>query len=227
VNTHHVEGAIREIKQWQDHPGMVQIGLPLQTLTPYGRPEYTPLWKAIADSGLPAVIHSEYGRGISHPPTPSGVTRTFSHLHAYRGTTYIYHLMNMIAEGVFQSFPDLKVIWADGGSDMVTPFMWRMDTFGRPHLEQTPWAPRIPSDYLADTNYFIFTKFDGPGDAPYASEWLSFTGKEDLLMFGSAYPSWKTHAAADLPSGWTEGQRSRVLGDTAAKVFGLDQLVAA
>ncbi len=65
---------------------------------------------------------------------------------------YLYHLMNMIAEGVFERMPNLKMVWADGAADMLTPFIWRMDCFGRPHLEQTPpWAPKMPSDYLPTT----------------------------------------------------------------------------
>ena len=76
---------------------------------------------------------------------------------------YLYHLMNMIAEGVFERFPTLKFVWADGAADFLTPFIWRMDTFGRPHLEQTPWAPRIPSDYLPGHVYFVQGSLDGPG----------------------------------------------------------------
>ncbi len=58
--------------------------------------------------------------------------------------------------------PQLKFVWADGAADLLTPFIWRMDTFGRPHLEQTPWAPRIPSDYLPGHIYFVQGSLDGP-----------------------------------------------------------------
>jgi predicted TIM-barrel fold metal-dependent hydrolase len=163
------------------------------------------------------------GLGITHPPTPSGVTRTYSHLASYEPMTYIWHLLNMIAEGVFQEFSDLKVIWADGAADILTPFIWRMDTFGRPHLEQTPWAPLMPSAYLPGHTYFIHGLLDGPGDADYAAEWLRMTGKEDMVMFGSSYPEWKCASPEDLPGAWTEEQRSKVLGRTAATLFRLSQ----
>ena len=45
---------------------------------------------------------------------------------------------------------------------MLTPFMWRMDCFGRPHLEQTPWAPKMPSDYLPGHVYFVQGASTGP-----------------------------------------------------------------
>ena len=104
---------------------------------------------------------------------------------------YLYHLMNMIAEGVFERFPALKFVWADGAADLLTPFIWRMDCFGRPHLEQTPWAPQIPSDYLPGHVYFVQGRLDGPGDVEFAGEWFGFTGKDDMVMFGSSYPHWQ------------------------------------
>ena len=104
---------------------------------------------------------------------------------------YLYHLMNMIAEGVFERMPGLKFVWADGAADLLTPFIWRMDCFGRPHLEQTPWAPKMPSDYLPGHVYFVQGSLDGPGDAEFAGEWLGFTGKDDMVMFGSSYPHWQ------------------------------------
>ena len=114
---------------------------------------------------------------------------------------YLYHLMNMIAEGVFERLPGLKFVWADGAADFLTPFIWRMDTFGRPHLEQTPWAPRIPSDYLPGHVYFVQGSLDGPGDVEFAGEWFGFTGKEDMVMFGSSYPHWQCGDIHDAAQG--------------------------
>jgi predicted TIM-barrel fold metal-dependent hydrolase len=135
---------------------------------------------------------------------------------------YLYHLMNMIAEGVFESLPQLKVVFADGGGDMLTPFIWRMDTFGRPHLEQTPWAPEMPSDYLPGHVHFIHGAFDGPGDREMAAEWLAMTGKEDMAMFGSSYPHWHTADPSVLPVHWTDEQRDNVLYRNAAMLYGLE-----
>ena len=151
---------------------MVQIGIPLQSREMYGRPQWFPLFEHAANRGLPVAIHVETGTGINLPPTPSGHPRTYEHYATFMPLNYIYHLMNMIAEGLFESLPDLKVVWADGGAEMVTPFMWRMDTFGRPHLELTPWAPQIPSAYLADHVRFVQSNLDGPSDPEIAAEWI-------------------------------------------------------
>lgn len=221
VNPNDIDSAVKEIEKWASHPKVVQIGLPMQTQAPYGRPHYKPLWRAASEAGLPVAIHYEMGQGITHPPTPSGVTRTYQQLVGFSALNFVYHLMNMIAEGVFEEFPDLKIVFADGAADMMTPMMWRMDTFGRPHLEQTPWAPKMPSDYLPGRVFFVNGALDTPGDTEFASEWLKFTGKEDMLLFGSSYPDWQLASAAKLPSAWTPEQRAKVLGGNAAGLYRL------
>ncbi len=151
VNPDDISGALREIAKYRDHPRVVQIGIPLQSRELYGKPQYWPLWEAAIEAGLPVAAHIEVGEGIASPPTPNGHTQTYEQYLSFMSLNFVYHLMNMIAEGVFERFDALKFVWADGAADLVTPFIWRMDCFGRPHLEQTPWAPRIPSDYLPGT----------------------------------------------------------------------------
>jgi predicted TIM-barrel fold metal-dependent hydrolase len=100
--------------------------------------------------------------------------------------------------------------------------MWRMDCFGRPHLEQTPWAPKMPSDYLPGHVHFIHNSLDGPGDVDFADEWLSFTGKQDMVMFGSSYPHWHCADVLALPAAWTPEQREKVCWRNAAQLYGID-----
>lgn len=223
VNPDDIDGALKEIDRWKNHPQMVQIGIPMQTQEPYGRQRFRPLWRAAVDAGLPVAIHWEMGTGITHPPTPNGTARTYQQLAGFQPLTFVYHLLNMIAEGVFESFPDLRIVFADGSADMLTPMMWRMDTFGRPHLEQTPWSPRMPSDYLIDHVFFVNGALDTPGDTDFASEWLRMTGKEDMLLFGSSYPDWQLSEESSLPAGWSDEQREKVLFGNAARLFRLPQ----
>jgi predicted TIM-barrel fold metal-dependent hydrolase len=222
VNPDDVDGALKDIERWADHPRVVQIGLPLQTRELYGKPQFRPIFEEATRRGLPVAVHSETGSGPLHPPTPSGHTRTYAQYAAFTGITYLYHLTNMIAEGVFEAFPDLKVVWADGGADMLTPIMWRMDTLGRPALETTPWAPEIPSSYLRDHVWFVHSKGDGAPDPKFASEWLELTEKTDMLMYGSSYPHWHIEETSELPSGLTDEQREKVLWKNADKLYGLE-----
>ena len=227
VNPEDISGALRELNRWKDHPRIVQLGVPLQTREPYGKPQFWPLWDAAAAAGLPVAVHLETGNSIGLPPTPSGQPRTYEQYLGFSALNYLYHLMNMIAEGVFERTPELRVVWADGAADLLTPLIWRMDTFGRPHLEQTPWAPRMPSDYLPGHVYFVQGSLDGPGDVDFAGEWLGFTGKESMIMFGSSYPNWQLSEPSALPRALSPQQRDRVLWRNAAELYGIEIPAAA
>lgn len=67
VNPNDLDSAVKEIARWKNHRSVVQIGLPMQTQEPYGRPHFRPLWRAACDAGLPVAIHWEQGMGITHP----------------------------------------------------------------------------------------------------------------------------------------------------------------
>jgi predicted TIM-barrel fold metal-dependent hydrolase len=221
VNPDDITGALREIAKYKDHPRVVQIGIPLQSRELYGKPQFWPLWEAAVEANLPVAVHIEVGAGISFAPTPNGVPRTYEHYVSFMALNFLYHLMNLIVEGVFEKMPTLKFVWADGAGDMLTPFMWRMDCFGRPHLEQTPWAPKMPSDYLPGHTYFIQGAMDGPGDVEFAGEWLDFTGKNDMVMYGSSYPHWQ-HNELSLPAAYSAEQRDKLCWRNAAELYGID-----
>ena len=211
VNPDDIAGAVREIEQWRAHPRVVQIGVPMQSRELYGKPQFWPLWEAAADANLPVACTSRPARGSACPRRRPGHP-TYEQYVSFMALNYLYHLMNMIAEGVFERLPGLKFVWADGAADLLTPFIWRMDTFGRPHLEQTPWAPRIPERLPARTCVLRPGQPGRPGDTEFAGEWLGFTGKEDMVMFGSSYPHWQCGDITKLPQALSaEATREGVL----------------
>ena len=61
----------------------------------------------------------------------------------------------------------------------------------------------------------------GERSRPRGADWLRFTGKEDMLLFGSSYPQWSTVSPDDLPPHWIPEQRAKVLGGNAAKLYGI------
>ena len=202
---------------------MVQIGVPLQSRELYGKPQFLPLWEAAADAGLPVAVHIETGTGIGvradavRPPADLPAVRSASW-----ALNYLYHLMNMIAEGVFERLPDLKFVWADGGADLLTPFIWRMDTFGRPHLEQTPWAPQMPSDYLPGHVYFVQGSLDGPGDGTSPASGSGSPARKTWSCSARATRTGSMQRAEHAARGLTAEQRREVLWRNAAELYGLD-----
>jgi predicted TIM-barrel fold metal-dependent hydrolase len=222
VNPEDVEGSVAEIKRWADHPRMVQVGVPLQSREPYGKPQFTPIWAAAAEHGLPVAVGLTGGSGIEYPPTPAGHVRTYPHYAAYTPLNYFHHLATILSEGVLEKVPGLVLVFADGGLDILTPLMWRLDMFWRAQRDETPWVVKPPSEYLRDHVRFCFSSLDGPPGESFAADWLTQMGKDDLLMYASRYPYWSLASPDDIPAGFTADQREKILSRNAAAVFRLD-----
>ena len=200
VNPDDIAGALREIERWRAHPRMVQIGVPLQSRELYGKPQFLPLWEAAADAGLPVAVHIESGNGIVFPPTPSGNPRTYPQYVSFMALNYLYHLMNMITEGVFERLPRPEVRVGRrrrGHADAVhladghlRPAASGADAVGARNPERLPARSRVLR----------------PGQPrrsrrrEFAAEWLGLTGKEDMVMFGSSYPHWQCGDVNTLPA---------------------------
>ncbi len=105
----HRRRAARDRASTRTTPGSCRLGVPLQSREVYGKPQFWPLWEAAVDAGLPVAVHFEVGSGVALPPTPNGLTRTYEQYVGFTALNYLYHLMNMIAEGVFERWPDAEV----------------------------------------------------------------------------------------------------------------------
>ena len=149
MNPEDPKGAVSEIERLAGHPKLVQVGVPMQSREPYGKPMFEPIWEAAAAHGLPVAVHINGGNGVDHPPTFAGHAHTYPGYAAFMPLNYFVHLATLIVEGMFGRHPGLKFVFADGGYDILTPLMWRLDTFWLSMRDQTPWVDRYPSEYLA------------------------------------------------------------------------------
>ncbi len=71
--------------------------------------------------------------------------------------------------------------------------------------------------------YFVQGSLDGPpADADFAGEWFGFTGKEDMVMFGSSYPHWQCGDVRKLPGALSAEQREKLCWRNAAQLYAID-----
>jgi uncharacterized protein len=213
------EAAAAEIARWADHPRMVQVAVPLEAHSPYGQRQYFTIWKTAAEHGLPVAIHPDAGLGTDFFPTPNGYPRQFIEYSTLNPVNFIYHLTSLIAEGVFERLPDLRVVFGAGGQDVLMPLMWRMDMDWPISRIETPWLKRRPSDYLPGHVRFCTSMLEGPEAEELAGPWIGISGAADLLAFGSNYPHWSTMAPADVLPGAPEEVRQRILEGNATAFY--------
>jgi predicted TIM-barrel fold metal-dependent hydrolase len=219
VNPEDAAASVAEIERWAKDPRMVQVGVPLQSREPYGKPQFRPIWEAAAQHGLPVAVRTTGGTGVEFPPTPTGHALTYPHYAAYAPLNFFVHLANLIIEGVFQDMPDLVFIFADGGADILTPMMWRLDSQWLAVRDHTPWVTEYPSSYLRRHARFCTRSIEGPFNAAMAQPWFEQTEKEELMVYGSHYPFWYWQKPEEIPEGLSGEQREKLLGGNAAALY--------
>lgn len=213
--------AVAEIERWAGHPKMVQIAVPLQAQRPYGSRDYLPVWKAAAAHGLPVLVQSDGGSSVDYWPSPVGYYKLFLEYAALYPINFSYHLVSLIAEGVFDRLPDFKVIFADGGGDLLAPLMWRIDKDWRPTHSETPWNTNLPSEYLGRHVRFLSSRFEGPGSREDWQRWAAITGVADFTLFASRFPLRQYEAPDQAFPVLDDVSRSAILQANAASFFAL------
>ncbi len=188
VPSQNPERSAAEIERWGDHPGFVQVVLPVRSDAPYGNLRYDPIYAAAVKHDL--VIGIQYGGAAGHPSTPVGWATTF--LEEYAGMAQVFQsqVMSLIAEGVFDRFPHLRITLIEGGFTWMPALMWRIDKEWKGLRHNTPWVKRLPSEYIHDHIRLTTQPVDAPADREQLRQIIAQLDSEEMLLFGSDYPHW-------------------------------------
>lgn len=214
------ELAAREIDRVGDHPGFVQVLLPVRTEHPLGSRIHRPLWDAIARHGLVAGIH--YGGAPGNPPFPSGWPSHFFEEHAGMAQVAQSQLCSIVTEGVFDLHPEMRVTLSECGFTWLPAFMWRFDKEWHNLRRLVPWVKRAPSEYLREHVRLTIQPLDAPPTAGMLADVVEQIGSDDMLMFASDYP----HAHVSDPAesfvpALPEGLAGKVRDGNARSWYGL------
>jgi predicted TIM-barrel fold metal-dependent hydrolase len=192
---------------------------------PFGHPLYHPIFRAAAEWDLPIVIHAggdAPGEALSHP-AGGGLPTSYGEYYVLRPQSLMTHIGSLIAQGVFLKYSSLRVLVVGGGVAWFPGIVWRLDTEYRAYRREMPWLDRPPSEYVRDFIRISTYPLDVAGDEGGLRRLLeTFGGFDDLLVYGSGYPSWDFEDPespfAQLPGEW----RDKVLHDNARAFFRWD-----
>ncbi len=239
-----VDAAVKEIR-WAKEHGLGGIMMP--GLNPGGTyffdPALDPIWAAIQDVGLPISQHGGAGLQAYNPPGFAAIM-TIAMENAFFSNRSLWQ---MIAGGVFDRFPELRVAFIE------TQLFFLVAAVG--HLDQTlSWSDdwmafarsinrdrtvgRLASEYIGKNCFIGVSPFDPRqmpmdqlvGKGPDQQQLPGFHIGAGAAMFGLDYPHFesivphtmeKVQALASDPS-VTEEDARMVLFDNAAKLYGFD-----
>jgi predicted TIM-barrel fold metal-dependent hydrolase len=218
------EAAVAEIQRMASEPRMVGVLLAGNGLgRPFGHPAYHSIYAAAAELGLPVVLHvgTESPPNTASHPTAGGYPSTFGELHVLRAQPLMTHLMSLIAQGVLERHPGLRVVAVGAGMAWLPAWLWRFDSDYKAYsARETPWLRRFPSEQVVEqiavTTYSAGAVLEQPGFERLlrTAEWL-----RRCLCFASGYPRWDADApdavAGTFPAEW----RGAIMRDTALGLF--------
>lgn len=215
------EEAAAEIRRLADERRMVQVLLADNpTSQPFGHPIFHPIYAAAAETGRPVAIHAGANDWANPPSTGGGTASTYLEVHTLWPQAVMTHLVSFICHGVFDKFPDLKLLLIESGAGWIAPLLWRFDTEYKGLRREVPWLRRLPSEYFAEHVWVTTQPLELPPRHDQLVELLSWFAGEDKLVFSSDYPHWDAddvgYLERRLPDGWHE----KVFRGNAMRLYG-------
>jgi hypothetical protein len=191
------DAEIRRVGSHSRMAGVLFSGNPLGR--PLGDPVFDVLHRAAADLDLPIVVHvANSDRPTTQIRTVGGNKPTTMEGVAESGQCCAHYISSLIVHGVFERYPNLKVLFNEYGVSWLPTILWRLDENYQLMRLESSWVRRWPSEYVADHVRFSTQPFEQSSDDRQAMARLLATvdGVEDLLCFSSDYP----HISFDKPS---------------------------
>ncbi|MEM7336706.1 MAG: amidohydrolase family protein [Chloroflexota bacterium] len=209
--------AVKEIERWANHPGFVQIFLPVRSQHLYGTRNFWPVLETAVKHNLALCIH--YGGASGYPSTPTGWPSW--HIEEYVGMAQVFQsqIINLIIEGVFTQFPEIRFVMAEGGWTWLPSLMWRLDKEWKGLRFEIPWVKTFPSDLIRKHMRFTLQPTDAPPEPDLLNQTIEHLESDDLLMYSSDYPHWHDSAEKLLETLSIE-QKNKILFENAQAFYG-------
>jgi uncharacterized protein len=181
------DAAVAEIEHQAMRSDFAQVFMAPRLREPLGSRRYWPIYEAAMHHGMPVGLHVGGNTGI--PITPSGWPSSYGENHFHHSLGMPAAIANLVLEGVFEQFPQLKIVVVEGGFAWVPSLCSQLDYYWSRLRAEVPHLKRPPSEYVRSNVWFTTQPMDEPEnrlDIIDIFEWVGW----DRLMFASDYPHW-------------------------------------
>jgi predicted TIM-barrel fold metal-dependent hydrolase len=191
--------AAAEIERCAADKRFVQVQLLASNETMLGRRLYWPIYEAAARHDMPVSIHA--GSAFRHAPTSIGWPTHYTQDYVSHTMGIESALLSLLAEGVFNHFPSLRVVLTESGVSWLPGFLWRAIKSWRGLRGETPWFTRSPAELVREHVRLTVQPFDTPGAAE-TQRILEHIDGGHMLLFATDFPHWHFDGADALPAGF-------------------------
>ena len=214
------EMAAKEIDRVGQHPGFVQVYLPVHSSIPYGNRHFHPIFEAAVRHDL--VVGMHFGGSPGNPSTSSGWPSYYIEDHVNQAQMFQSQLLSVIVEGVFDRFPSLRMALIEAGFTWLPSFFWRMDKEWKGLRREIPWTRQLPSEYIKQHVRMSIQPVDPPADLHQLRDVIDQIDCEELLMFSTDYPHWHFDTPTEaFPITLPDPQMRKIMSENARSFYKL------
>jgi predicted TIM-barrel fold metal-dependent hydrolase len=220
VPQENAEAAVAEIQLRAGDRRFSQVIMSPRASEPLGRKRYWPIYAAAQAANLPIGLHNANING-GHTSTGAGWPTFYVQEHYAFMPHQQAMIVSLIMEGVFEAFPELKIVSIESGYTWAPALGWRMDKHWERLRAEVPHVKRPPSEYLREHVWFTTQPIEEPKDPLHLVEMFDWIGW-DRMLFSTDYPHWDY----DDPRGaivfpMTDAQRRMLFKENARRLYGL------
>jgi uncharacterized protein len=208
-----------EIRRRAGDKRFAHILLRSRTCELLGKKQYWPMYEAACEAGLPIGIHvfGTSGRPASNTGWPTFYIEDMTE-HA---SCCQAQVTSMIVEGVFERFPDLKIVMIEAGFAWLHALGWRLDKSWKRMHDEVPHLRKAPSEYIR-THFWVSTQPMEEAEEPdHLLDVMRWIGM-DRIMFSTDYPHWDFDDPwLALPPKLDETTRAKIFSGNARALYRL------
>jgi hypothetical protein len=210
--------SVAEIERVAGDDRFIQVLFMSRTAEPMGQRRYWPIYEAAQAAGLPIGVHA-FGYG-GWPVAGGGWPSYYTEEMTGHAVSCQSLLTSMVFEGVFERFPELKMVLTESGFAWLPSLAWRLDKIFERQRDELSHLKRKPSEYIREKVWFTTQPMDEPERRKHLTDIIEWIGW-DRLIFATDYPHWDWDDPRwALPIRPSEEQRRMLFRDNARAVWG-------
>ncbi len=202
------ELAAAEIERCAADPRFVQVLLLVMGDRPLGHRSYWPIYRAAERHRLPIGVHA--GSTFRHAPMASGWPSYHLEDSILQASAFEDTVVSFLAEGIFQKFPDTKLVLMESGFTWLPTLLWRTNRSWRGVRTEVPWIDRAPAEILRDHVRVTLQPIDVP-NGEVLNRIIDHMRSDELIVFSTDYPHWQFEGEDVLPDGLSDAMLRKIL----------------
>lgn len=211
--------AAAEIDRAAQDPRFAQVLLLIRSHEPLGKRRFWKMYEAAVRNNLPVGIH--FGGAGGNAFTGAGWPSFYLEDHGGTSQVFQAQIASFVCEGVFEQFPDLKIVLIEGGFAWLAPLMWRLDAAWKRLKEEVPYIQRAPSEQIRQQIWLTTQPMEEPATPQHFTQLLGHLGMTDHLMFATDYPHWDFDAPDQaIPARLAPDVEAGIMAGNAKALYG-------